>query len=145
MADGELWAVSIWWRRSVTASVYLESSRKNANLLQGIWRNSKLVYSTLDRFTEWIPGNLKIDSWDTVYVQDWWDPPFLFRHGPIRQLPCRPLFLSRDKPIPSNLSYFPLANSCGNGTYVFEIPWMCVSRSPHRGPTNATMASDNCV
>jgi hypothetical protein len=31
-------------------------------------------------------------------------------------------------PIPSDLSDFPLANSCGNGTYVFEISRMCVSR-----------------
>jgi hypothetical protein len=35
--------------------------------------------------------------------------------------PCRPLFLSRGVPIPSDLSDFPLANSWGNGTYVFEI------------------------
>jgi hypothetical protein len=31
-------------------------------------------------------------------------------------------------PIPSDFSDFPLANSCGNGTYVFEISLMCVSR-----------------
>jgi hypothetical protein len=31
-------------------------------------------------------------------------------------------------PIPSDLSDFPLANTCGIGTYVFEISWMCVSR-----------------
>jgi hypothetical protein len=30
--DGEPWAVSIGWRRSVT---YIESSRENANQLQG--------------------------------------------------------------------------------------------------------------
>jgi hypothetical protein len=50
--------------------------------------------------------------------------------------PCRPLFLSRGMPIHSDFSDFRLANSCGNGTYVFEISWMCVSRFPHRGPTN---------
>jgi hypothetical protein len=48
-------------------------------------------------------------------------------------------------PIPTDLSDFPLANSCGNGTYVFEISWMCVSRFPPRGPTNAAMESDNCI
>jgi hypothetical protein len=48
-------------------------------------------------------------------------------------------------PIRSDFSDFPLANSCGNGTYVFEISWTCVSRFPHRGPTNAAMESDNCV
>jgi hypothetical protein len=36
--------------------------------------------------------------------------------------------LSRGMPIPSDLSDFPLASSCGIGTYVFEISWMCVSR-----------------
>jgi hypothetical protein len=41
---------------------------------------------------------------------------------------CRPLYLYRGMPIPSDLSDFPLANTCGNGTYVFEISWMCVSR-----------------
>jgi hypothetical protein len=40
--------------------------------------------------------------------------------------PCRPL--SRGMPIPSDLSDFPSRNSCGNGTYVFEVSWMCVSR-----------------
>jgi hypothetical protein len=44
------------------------------------------------------------------------------------RLPCRPLFLSGGMPIPSDLSDFPLVNSCGNGTYVFEISRMCVSR-----------------
>jgi hypothetical protein len=37
-------------------------------------------------------------------------------------------YFFRGMPIPSDLSDFPLANSCGNGTYVFEISWMCVSR-----------------
>jgi hypothetical protein len=41
--------------------------------------------------------------------------------------PCRHLFMSGGMPIPSDLSAFPLANSCGNGTYVFEISWVCVS------------------
>jgi hypothetical protein len=36
------------------------------------------------------------------------------------RLPCRPMS------IPSDLSDFPY--SCGNGTYVFEVSWMCVSR-----------------
>jgi hypothetical protein len=59
---------SIGWRRSVT---YLESSsRENANLPQVIWRNSKLEYSTLDWFTEWLPGNLKIDSRGTMYTTE---------------------------------------------------------------------------
>jgi hypothetical protein len=40
--------------------------------------------------------------------------------------PCRPLFLSRGMPIPSDFSDFPLDNSCGNGAYVFEISWMCM-------------------
>jgi hypothetical protein len=48
---------------------------------------------------------------------------FLVRHGSIAvQLGnCHvdPYLLSRGMPIPSN--DFPLANSCGNGTYVFEI------------------------
>jgi hypothetical protein len=48
--------------------------------------------------------------------------------GPIRQLPCRPLFLSRGMPIPTDLSDFHLANSCGNNSHVFGISWMCVSR-----------------
>jgi hypothetical protein len=61
-----------------------------------------------------------------------------------RRLSRLPLFLSRGMPIHSDLSDFPLANSC-HGTYVFEISWMCVSRFPHRGPTNAAMESDNCV
>jgi hypothetical protein len=30
-------------------------------------------------------------------------------------------------PIPLDLSDFPSANCCGNGTYVFEEYWMCVS------------------
>jgi hypothetical protein len=30
--------------------------------------------------------------------------------------------------MPSDLSDFPLANSCGNGTCVLEISRMCVSR-----------------
>jgi hypothetical protein len=49
----------------------------------------------------------------------------LVRHGPIAaqlgNLPCIPLFLSRGMPIPSDLSDFPLENSCGNGTYVFDM------------------------
>jgi hypothetical protein len=46
----------------------------------------------------------------------------LVQHGTIAaQSPCRPLFLSRGMTIPSDLGDFPLANSCGNGTYVFEI------------------------
>jgi hypothetical protein len=42
--------------------------------------------------------------------------------------PCRPLYLSWGMSIPAGLSDFPLANSCGNDTYVFEISSMCVSR-----------------
>jgi hypothetical protein len=49
----------------------------------------------------------------------------LVRHGPIAaQLGnCHvdPYFFPGGMPIPSDLSDFPLANSCGNGMYVFEI------------------------
>jgi hypothetical protein len=55
----------------------------------------------------------------------------LVRRGPIRQLPCRPLFLSQGMTIPSDLSDFPLANSRGNGMYMFEIS--CVSPVFHTG------------
>jgi hypothetical protein len=49
----------------------------------------------------------------------------LVPHGPDRYVDP---FLCRGIPISSDLSDFPLANSCGNGTYVFKISWMCVSR-----------------
>jgi hypothetical protein len=44
----------------------------------------------------------------------------LVRHG-LNRSPCKPIFLSRGMAIPLDLSDFPLANSCGNGTYVFEV------------------------
>jgi hypothetical protein len=57
------------------------------------------------------------------FVTETWMDRILVQHAP-----CRPLFLSRGMPIPSGLSDFPVANSCGNGTYVFEISLMRVSR-----------------
>jgi hypothetical protein len=55
-----------------------------------------------------------LDIWRDIkkkeYIGSTWPRP-----------PCRPLFLSRGMPIPSDLSDYPLANSCGIGTYAFEI------------------------
>jgi hypothetical protein len=59
-------------------------------------------------------------------------------HGPDRS-PCRPLFLSRGMPIPSDISDFHLANSCGNGTYVFEVSWMWVSHLE-----NSNISGEEC-
>jgi hypothetical protein len=77
-------------------------------------------------------GNLRIADRDMKISnrEVFWFGMAHLNCGPIRQLPCRPLFLSWGIPtcIPTDLSDFPLANSCGNDTYVFEISWMCVSR-----------------
>jgi hypothetical protein len=69
--DGGPWAVSMGWRRLVT---YLESSQENVNLLQGNLAQLQSGYSTQDWFTEWLPGNLKIDSTKGIPHFPHWEP-----------------------------------------------------------------------
>jgi hypothetical protein len=63
--------------------------------------NSELMYSALDWFTEWLPGNLKMD-FDPI--RHYWCGMAQLRPS----TPCRSLFLSWGMPIPSDLSDFPL-------------------------------------
>jgi hypothetical protein len=68
----------------------------------------------------------------------------LVRHGPIRQLPCRQLFLSRSMPslflrIWVTFLFSKLDNCCGNGMYVCLKYHECVSPVFRTGSGGRTM------
>jgi hypothetical protein len=81
---------------------------------------------------EWVMSQLLGSIIGTVATHYLLCRDFLLRNLPIIGSawpisPCWPLCLSWGLSMPTGLSKFPLANSCGNDTFVFKISWMCVS------------------